>query len=221
MRRNKKTAMRILLLEGDPNGALQAEIAGCQGVLYKIPRQALDRCELLGVKDLCSVYFLLGKMHKKPMAYIGQADKRKDQSAILTRLREHAAHKDFWEEALVFTSKNNEFGPTELNFLESRFCAMVKQARQYKLVNAVQPTLGNITEMRKAELEPYVNVAETMLKVLGYPLLCEEPNLFTTSDATPVPVQEQILLAEPAPVQEKILLLEEPVQEEVPLQEAS
>lgn len=53
---------------------------------------------------------------------IGQAGARKNGEGILNRLQEHkrSPEKDYWTEAVVFTTSNNSFGPTEISYLENR-----------------------------------------------------------------------------------------------------
>lgn len=58
------------------------------------------------------------------VVYVGQAGVRKNGEGILFRLQEHKRNpdKDYWTEAVVFTTSNNSFGPTEISYLENRFC---------------------------------------------------------------------------------------------------
>lgn len=51
------------------------------------------------------------------VVYIGQAGERKNGEGILYRLQEHKRNpdKDYWTEAVVFTTANNSFGPTEIS----------------------------------------------------------------------------------------------------------
>ncbi|WP_416148918.1 GIY-YIG nuclease family protein [Salipaludibacillus sp. HK11] len=81
------------------------------------------------------VYFLFGMDEDsgESVVYIGQAGVRKNGEGIINLLKEHKRHvdKDYWTEAISFTTSNNSFGPTEVSYLESRFCEMAKQANRY------------------------------------------------------------------------------------------
>ena len=57
----------------------------------------------------------------KPVVYVGQAGNRKNGEGILNRLLEHKRNpkEDYWTEAVVFTTSNNSFGPTEISYLEN------------------------------------------------------------------------------------------------------
>ena len=167
-RRIRKRAVSILMLNGESTGILEVTIPGSQSMVYKIPREELSNCKSLGVNDFSSVYFLFGDTKRgKPKVYIGQAGVRSNGGAILSRLAEHDKKKEFWTEAIVFTNTNDMFGATELNFLESQFCNMAVEARRFDVQNGNNPTQGNIRR-REAELEPYLEDAETLLNILGY-----------------------------------------------------
>ena len=58
---------------------------------------------------------------------------------------------------IVLTTSNNIFGPTEISYLESRFYALVIQANRYDVKNGNDPTLGNITEEKEAEMEEFID----------------------------------------------------------------
>ena len=164
--------IQVFLMDGEANGRIKATISNWNGLAYKIPRGKLSACKERD--DLCqsSVYFLFGGNDdgKRDVVYIGQAGIRKNGGGILTRLMEHDKNpeKDYWTEAVVFTTSNNSFGQTELSFLENRFCNMALEAQRYEVKNAVEPTPGNITEEKESELEEYADYAELILGVLGY-----------------------------------------------------
>lgn len=167
-KRIRKRAVSIVLLNGEATGVLEVTIPGSQSMVYKIPRDQLGNCKTLGVNDFNSVYFLFGGSSKgKPKVYIGQAGVRNNGGAILIRLSEHDKKKEFWSEAIVFTNTNDMFGATELNFLENQFCNMAIEAGRFDVQNGNNPNQGNIRR-REAELEPYLDDAETLLNILGY-----------------------------------------------------
>lgn len=108
--------------------------------------------------------------NERPVAYIGQAGIRKNGEGILARLQEHDKNpdKDYWTEAVVITTKDDSFGPTELSYLENRFCNFAIKADRYTVKNANDPTPGNITEEKESELEEFADFVQLILGVLGY-----------------------------------------------------
>ncbi len=59
------------------------------------------------------IYFLFGENE----VYIGQAGSRKNGNGILDRIFEHKrnAKKNYWNEAVIFTTSNNSLGSTEIS----------------------------------------------------------------------------------------------------------
>lgn len=164
--------INVFLMDGEANGRIKATISNWIGVAYKIPRDKLSLCKERDDLTQSSVYFLLGNSGQEKNVYIGQAGIRKNGGGILTRLMEHDKNPDkaYWTEAVVFTTSNNSFGPTELSYLENKFCNMALKAEQYEVKNANDPTPGNITEEKESELEEFADYAELILGVLGYKL---------------------------------------------------
>lgn len=80
---------------------------------------------------------------------------------------------------MVFTTSNNSFGPTEISYLENRFCKMSLVANRYEVKNGNDPTLGNITEEKESELEEFIDYAKIVMGTLGH-------KIFEPIDAAPV-----------------------------------
>lgn len=118
------------------------------------------------------MYFLFGTSDTtgKNVVYIGQAGARKNGEGILNRLQEHRLNpnKDYWTEAVAFTTSNNTFGPTEISYMENRFCNMALQAQRYEVKNANEPTMGNITEEKECEMEEFIDNAKLIMGALGH-----------------------------------------------------
>ncbi|MBD3108909.1 GIY-YIG nuclease family protein [Bacillus sp. AGMB 02131] len=165
-------SINLFLMDGIPNGRIKCTLANWTGVAYKIPRTDLEKCK--GRNDLLQsgVYFLFGTFDKtgENVVYIGQAGIRKNGEGILYRLQEHKrnANKDYWTEAVVFTTSNNSFGPTEISYLENRFYAMASEANRYVVKNENDPNSGNITEEKESELEEFIENAKIIMGTLGH-----------------------------------------------------
>jgi hypothetical protein len=161
-------------MDGDPSGRIKCTLANWTGVAYKIPRTELDKSK--GRDDLSQsgVYFLFGTSDQtgENMVYIGQAGVRKNGEGILYRLQEHKRNpeKDYWTEAVVFTTSNNSFGPTEISYLENRFCKLTTDAKRYVVKNGNDPTPGHITEEKESELEEFIDYAKIVMGTLGHKL---------------------------------------------------
>ena len=165
-------SINLFLMDGTPNGRMKCTLANWTGVAYKIPRTELDKCKGRGDLSQSGVYFLFGTSDQtgENIVYIGQAGARKNGEGILYRLQEHKRNpnKDYWTEAVVFTTSNNSFGPTEISYLENRFCALATEAKRYLVKNGNDPTSGNITEEKESELEEFIDYAKIVIGTLGH-----------------------------------------------------
>lgn len=167
-------SINLFLMDGDANGRIKCTITNWTGVAYKIPRTELDQCKERNDLKQSGVYFLFGNSDEtgKGVVYIGQAGTRKNGEGILYRLMEHKrnSEKDYWTEAIVFTTSNNSFGPTEISYLENRFCKLAIEAKRYEVKNSNDPTPGNITEEKESEMEEFIDYSKVIMGALGYKL---------------------------------------------------
>ncbi len=165
-------SINLFLMDGDPSGRIKCTLANWTGVAYKIPRTSLDKCKEREDLKQSGVYLLFGTSEEtdKGVVYIGQAGARKNGEGILNRLFEHRRNPDkaYWTEAVVFTTSNNSFGPTEISYLENRFCNLAVAAERYEVKNGNDPTIGNITEEKESELEEFIDYARVIIGTLGH-----------------------------------------------------
>lgn len=167
-------SINLFLMDGTAVGRIKCTLANWTGVAYKIPRTELDKCKEREDLKQSGVYFLFGTSDEtgENVVYIGQAGIRKNGEGILYRLIEHKRNpdKDYWTEAIVFTTSNNSFGPTEISYLENRFVGMATEAGRYLVKNSNDPTMGNITEEKESELEEFIDYAKIVMGTLGHKL---------------------------------------------------
>ena len=162
----------LFLLDGTVTGAIKYTLTNWTGVIYKIPRTALGSCKSREHLQQSGVYFLFGKNDEtnENVVYVGQAGLRKNGNGLLGRISEHARNpeKDYWTEAVLVTTTNNSFGPTEISYLESQFTKLAMDAKRYIVKNGNDPNLGNITEEKESELEEFIEYAKIIMGILGH-----------------------------------------------------
>ncbi len=165
-------SINLFLMDGTPTGRIKVTLANWTGMAYKIPRTELEKCKELDILKQSGVYFLFGTSDDtgENVVYIGQAGVRKNGEGLLYRLQEHKRNpdKDYWTEAVVFTTSNNSFGPTEISYLENRFVNLSLEAKRYTVKNGNDPTSGNITEEKESELEEFIDYAKIVMGTLGH-----------------------------------------------------
>lgn len=161
--------LKLFLIDGEPSGRIKCSLANWTGIAYKIPRTALDKCKNIDLLKQTDVYFLFGTDNSdNPVVYIGQAGIRKNGKGLLLRIQEPHNSIDYWTEAIMFTTTNNSFGPTEISYLENRFCNMAIEAGRYSVKNGNDPNPGNITEETESELEEFIDYAKIVMGALGH-----------------------------------------------------
>lgn len=182
-------SINLFLLDGKADGRIKCTLANWTGIAYKIPRTDIEQCKDREDLKQSGVYFLFGVSDEsgENVVYIGQAGERKNGEGILYRLQEHKRNpdKDYWTEAVVFTTANNSFGPTEISYLEHRFCKLAMDAKRYKVKNGNEPTPGHITEEKECELEEFIEYAKIIMGTLGHRIFI--PHQGTLIDMEEVP----------------------------------
>jgi len=161
--------IRIFLIDGDPNGRLSCELSNWTGKAYKIPRIKIKECT--DREDLIStgVYLLFGKDDDgKDLVYIGEAE------TILKRLNQHLNQKDFWNEAIVFISKDENLNKAHIKYLENRLHELAKTANRYKIENYITPTQSAISEPDQAEMEEFLENIKMLVNTLGHKVFEEK-----------------------------------------------
>lgn len=166
--------VNLFLLDGEVTGRIKCTLANWTGLVYKIPRSLLDESKDISALHQSAIYMLFGMDdNNEPLVYIGQAGIRKNDDGVLQRLKEHDidSSKDFWTEAVILTTSNDSFGPTDLNFLENHYYKLIKAINRYKVFNENEPTLGNVTEEKVSELLAYIEFSKLPIGLLGKKVL--------------------------------------------------
>lgn len=155
--------IKIFLIDGDPNGRMSCELSNWSGKAYKIPRirikDSTDRDEL----NKTGVYLLFGKgENEKEQVYIGEAE------SILKRLNQHLTQKEFWNEAIIFFSKDDNLNKAHVKYLENRLHEMAVTANRYSIENSIVPTQSSISESDKSEMEEFIDNIKMLVNTLGH-----------------------------------------------------
>lgn len=174
----------LFLIEGDPNKRWVCELSNWNGKAYKIPRIEVKRCGDRKDISACGVYFLFGKndTDNQMIVYIGEAEN------VYERLKQHDAPsgKDFWNECIVFISKDNRLNKAHIKYLEHRCYLLAKEADRYLIENSTIPADASLTEPEQAEMEEFLYNIRMITNVLGHKVL--EPIL---SDAISEEAEEK------------------------------
>ena len=174
-------SINLFLMDGDPSERIKCTMANWTGIAYKIPRTALNKCKDMDILKQSGVYFLFGTdKEDNAVIYIGQAGIRKNGKGLLLRIQESHTSIDYWTEVVMFTTTNNSFGPTEISYLENRFCNLALEAKRYSVKNGKDPNPGNLTEEKESELEEFIDNAKIVMGTFGHKVF--EPLVTATTD---------------------------------------
>lgn len=161
--------IKIFLIDGDPNGRMSCELSNWSGKAYKIPRIKIKDCTDRADLTSTGVYLLFGKDEDgKDQVYIGEAE------SILKRLNQQLTQKDFWNEAIMFISKDENLNKAHIKYLENRLHDIAKSANRYKVDNSIVPTQSSISEPDRAEMEEFIEYIKMLVNTLGHKVFDEK-----------------------------------------------
>ncbi|MCS3634283.1 hypothetical protein GGP57_001604 [Salinibacter ruber] len=179
MEDSRPKTVQIYLPDGNARSIRVAEITSRTIQAVQIPRQKL---EVAGQRDevrRVGVYFLFGDDDNdasKPPAYIGEAEN------CLQRITGHHRRKDFWTTAVTITSKTRSFTKAHARRLEYDCIRTAQEAERFRLKNTQMPAEPHIPETMLAELRDNFGTIQTLLSMLGYPILDPIPKEEDTDD---------------------------------------
>lgn len=157
--------IKIYLPHGDPKRLRTAEISNWSGKAVAGPRTELD--QLLGRDEASKVgvYLLTGidPLSGGSAVYVGEAE------SIQARLKQHL-EKDFWNQVVYFTSKDENLTKAHIRYLEGRLIELAKLAGRANLTNS-QATTSKLPESDRADMEIFLEKIEQLLPALGVEVL--------------------------------------------------
>jgi hypothetical protein len=160
--------IQIYLPDGNARSVRIAEVTSRTVQAIQIPRSKLSAAENRDEVQSVGVYFLFGDTDEdtgKPVAYIGEAENCYD------RLEWQHRNKDFWNTAIVITSKTKRFTKGHARYLEYDCIRKAQSADRFRLRNNQTPAEPHVPEPTLAELHDNFGTIRTLLSILGYPIL--------------------------------------------------
>lgn len=167
---NPKT-VKLFLIDGSPSGRIKCSLSNWVGKVYLIPHakvsSSADRPEL----EQTGIYMLLGEDTDsgRDRVYVGQANKRINDKGMCGRVMEHLAKEamDWVNHAIMITTSDDSFGPTEISHLERTFYERIAEVGRAELANKNNPPASNVTEEKQAELSEFFSYVRIAVGSLG------------------------------------------------------
>lgn len=155
--------IRIFVVEGVPDGLRHVEKSNWIGLAIVCPRGRYSHVRNRAEFEKSGVYLLIGEDSASggPMIYVGEAD------CVRPRLDSHQAEKEFWQQAVVFTTKGDPLNKAEVQYLEHRLVSIARSTRRSKLANANSPTAPSLSEADRATVDGYLDEMLELMPVLG------------------------------------------------------
>lgn len=161
----KAKTISLLLEDGTLKGVMCIEDSSWNsGELYSAPRESIN--ELMS-SDACKkfgVYLLLSE----DMVYVGQS------MDLATRIKQHLAGKDWWERAIVLTTKDDSLNRSDIDYLESVLIDIANKNNKLDCDNKKKGNPQKVTRFRKVELEQYLEEAFLLMELIGVSVFCED-----------------------------------------------
>lgn len=175
---NQPKTIITYLVDGNPTGIKTVEFSTRLIKGVSVPRNdfknALERNEL----KFSGVYFLLGEDEQwNNVVYIWQA------TVLWKRLNDHFkdTSKDFWNNAICFTSKDWSLNESDINFLEKEVISLAKKANRYRILNSTSWNNWLILENRIPDMMEFMDDMWILMLNLGYFVLKELVNKKSSS----------------------------------------
>lgn len=170
--------IRLFLVDGNPNGLRTVEISNMTIYTTIFPRTKLKKFLERNESKKPGCYILLGNNIESPdklMAYVGEGE------SVGSRLKSHSRgekQKDFWDEAIVFTSKDDYITKTQIQYLESELHKLIAYADKAELENNQIPSSPNLSEVDTAEMKHFLSAIRLIMSSLRINIL--EPKRITS-----------------------------------------
>ena len=157
--------IELFLVDGEPGGITTANVSGWTGHILSGPRTALTRILARDEAHRNGVYLLLGDdpdAIENIACYIGRTE---DFSA---RFRQHDRQKDWWDRAVLISSRDDSFNEGHWGYLEARLVEIASTAKRCSLPdNAQTPQPRKLSEAQQSDTEAFLDQVRGVLPVLG------------------------------------------------------
>lgn len=166
--------IKLFLIDGEPNGRMTCELSNWTGKAYKIPRIKIKDCNDRSDLNNPGIYLLFGKDEDgKDLVYIGEAE------TVFKRLTQHLTQKDFWNETIVFISKDDNLNKAHIKYLENRLFETAKAVNRYQVDNSTIPTQSSIAESDISEMEEFIENVKMLVNTLGHKVFDDKREIGT------------------------------------------
>lgn len=164
-----KQVLQFIIEEDNPTGIIECSIDEWFGISYKIPRNQLKEASKLNYINNTGVYILFGDDEEtaEKIAYIGEAED------IYNRLLQHNKNKYFWNECIVFVSKDNSLNKAHIKYIEHNLYNSGKKANRCVIKNESNPAKSSLSNADEIRAEKFISKIKIITNMFGYKLFIQ------------------------------------------------
>lgn len=165
----KGRSIELFFVDGTPDGMVTATIPfQWSGHVLMTRRTQLK--EALGQEETRQpgVYLLYGDKEGQATLYVGETDE------IRTRLKQHAANKEWWETAILITSTGEPLNKAHVRYLEYRIFTDARRINKVALDNSQSPTESMLSKAARAHMDDFLENIYLVLPALRFDFLLEQ-----------------------------------------------
>lgn len=159
-------SIRIFLADGSATGIRHAEVVNWTGQAIVCPRTRVGELKDWEESHRPGVYLLVGDdpAGSRPQIYVGEAEN------VFERLRQHVKDekKDFFDQVLLFTSKDANLTKAHVKYLESRIVELARAVERATLVNGNTPPRPSLPRSDRAAMEEFLGPVRLLMAALGF-----------------------------------------------------
>ncbi|MCA9608097.1 MAG: GIY-YIG nuclease family protein [Myxococcales bacterium] len=181
--------IRIYLADGSPTGIRHAELVNWTGQAIVCPRGRIGELAQWAESQRPGVYLLFGDDDDsgKPILYVGEGEN------VLARLQSHVKTKDFWTQAVLFTSKDENLTKSHVKYLEARVVELARAAGRVELENGNQPTMSALPRADRDAMEEFLEPLRILLAALGFNALQQVGSSVSVGAGAEAPLAKTVL----------------------------
>lgn len=153
-------SLELFFVDGRPDGMLTAEVFNWTGHVLRIPKIKLPDGLKRKEARQTGVYILLGQNEDGPLAYIGETEN------MAERLKDHAAKKDWWDDAILITAAGDALHKAHVKYMESCLVEKALAAANIPLENENVPTKASLNEAATANMESFLETLHMVLPAI-------------------------------------------------------
>ncbi|MBN3814346.1 GIY-YIG nuclease family protein [Paraburkholderia sp. Ac-20347] len=159
-------SIRIYLADGVATGIRHGEIVNWSGQGIACPRVRFPELKEWPETRRPGVYFLFGSDNEgRDAAYVGEAED------VFDRVKNHVQEKEFWNEVIAFTSKDDNLTKAHVRYLEAQLHDLACKAGRYAVQNSNTPQEANLPRGDRDAMKEFVEDVRVLLGVFGHRLL--------------------------------------------------